>query len=186
MSRSALSLLSLSASVLALALVGCAAAAETSDETASSNDALVTDTLVGKYYDRAFPAGGIARITLDSDGTYTASFDAAGTAECVTAPCLIPESGSWSTARDGETVNLRLIRSGAALRSFEITKLGGQLSVTGPDGKVQKLTELDADQCLDDSDCTAGKNQFCAPKVCAMMCASGSAYCCGASTCRSR
>src|SRR5262245_22813455 len=105
------------------ATVGCAASTESESSDGVASHALMTDTLVGKYYERSVPPGGIARITLDSDGTYTASFDAAGTAECIAAPCLIPESGVWNTATDDGSVSLRLQRSGgapgaASLRTF--------------------------------------------------------------------
>jgi hypothetical protein len=184
MSRSAFVTTLLAVSVLGLGTVGCAAAADSSDgDVAGSQAALFNDSsLVGKYYDSAVPSGGIARITLGSDGTYTASVDPAGTIQCMTAPCLLQESGTWSMTK-GTVVSLSLVSQGAPVRSFTVKKIEGQLELTAH-GRTQKLTELDADQCLDSSDCA--EDSVCAPRVCAMMCASGSPFCCGVSTCKAK
>jgi hypothetical protein len=180
-------LVSLSLVALAFA-AGCTAAAEAGDDgAAGASSALMNDSsLVGKYYDRSLPAGGIAKLTLSADGHFTASVDAAGTAECITAPCLLPLSGTWASSKDDGAVRLNLDVPGAAARVYEVNKYEGQLTITAADGHIEHLTMLDADQCLIDSDCNAANDEVCAPKVCAMLCAQNSPFCCGASVCRAK
>jgi hypothetical protein len=178
-----------SLSLLAFA-AGCTAAAGNgngNDSTDGTSSALMNDSnLVGKYYDRSVPAGGIAKLTLSADGHFDASVDAAGTAKCITAPCLLPLSGTWTSSTDDGAVRLSLDIPGAAARVYEVNKYEGQLTITGADGQVEHLTMLDADQCIIDSDCNAANNEVCAPKVCAMLCAESSPFCCGASVCQAK
>jgi hypothetical protein len=192
MTRSAL--VSTLFSLCLLAPVGCAPDRdrETSEgageDVGETHDALssVARSIVGKYYDESVPSGGIARLTLASSGKYTAHFEAGGAAFCITAPCLLPESGTWSARSTDTGMRLRLAAngSGSGARSFDVRMTGGQLVVSVIGRDPQKLTTLDANQCLDDADCTAAEE--CAPRLCLMFCAAGDPFCCGPSTCTSK
>jgi hypothetical protein len=188
MNRSASSLtlvqvLALAVGAAGLLLIsGCAAATPGEGDVAAS-DALMSDaSLVGKYYGKRVPSGGIARLTLSADGSFSAMTDAGDSAECIAAPCLLQASGTWTVTKGEGQQTLSLAAPGEAARAFAVTKYEGDLTITGADGKAQTLTMLDADQCLNDSDCSSA--QRCAPRVCAMLCASDSPFCCGVSTCQ--
>ena len=58
---------------------------------------------------------------------------------CITAPCLLPESGTWgiSKASNG-TLRLRLTAHGTAARYFTAKKVNGDLVLTAA-GKTQTL-----------------------------------------------
>lgn len=165
--------------------IGCAATApEDGGETiAETQDELsiAGRGLVGKYYDHRVPFAGIARISLESNGKYSAQVEAGGRAFCITSPCLLPESGTWIAVK-GPNNRLRLVlrADGQVARSYDARKGNGQLELTR-DGKTQTLIVLDADQCLDSKDCRA--DEECAPKVCFMHCLVGDPFCCGPSRC---
>jgi hypothetical protein len=175
---------------LSLAAVGCAAASDPSadDQTEASQDELAVNAarsvLAGKYYDRSVPFGGIGRLTLTRDGKYTAHMEAGERAICLTSPCLIPESGTWTATKLASgSYRLRLLVGGDAARVYTASKdnNSGELNVT-IGGKTQHLTSLDANGCLDDGDCSA--TEECGPKLCLMYCLAGDPFCCGPSTCQ--
>jgi hypothetical protein len=175
---------------LALALVaplGCAVSSEGPEDAADSNAALSSDTvgLIGKYFDRAVPQGGIARLTLESNGTYAAEVDANGAVLCVRAPCLLHEAGRWTAQPTARGMSLTLDPESASGRAYDVKQLSGRLELSSVGGKTQQLVRLADNQCLDDSDCAAA-NLECAPKICAMFCASSDPFCCGPSQCRAK
>ena len=49
-------------------------------------------------------------------------------------------------------------------------------------GKTETLHKLDANQCLDNADCSA--TQECGPKFCLAYCEVNDPFCCGPSTCQ--
>jgi hypothetical protein len=177
--------------VLALCLaapIGCAApAGDEPDAVAETQDELssVVRALAGKYYDPSVPFAGIGRLTLDENGEYTAHFEAGGRALCITSPCLIPESGTWTAfATPNGTFRIVLRPTGDAFRQLEARFVTGGLEVKGPGRTTQTLRSLGADGCLDDADC--GPSERCGPKVCLMYCAVGDPFCCGPSKCEAR
>jgi hypothetical protein len=136
------------ASLSLLAPVGCAATA--SDDTANvggEDDALTAaaQSLVGRYADQHAPFEGFERLTLKANGKYDAENDP-GTAMCVTAPCFLPESGTWSASKGpGGTMHLKLKPTGASSKSFTAKKANGQLVLTSG-ANSQTLDDLDATQ----------------------------------------
>lgn len=165
--------------------LGCALS-EGSDEAASASAVVANapSSLAGKYFDHAVPAGGIARLSLDADGTYTAEVEANGAVFCVRAPCLLPESGSWTAVRTARGTSLRLDPNDASGRAYDVQQLTGHLELSTAGRKTQQLIALADNQCLDDADCDAAQSLECAPKICMMFCASTDPFCCGPSTCR--
>lgn len=182
------SLLALAALAVAapLAAAGCAAPTdeESEEQLAESEEAIsaAASQLVGGYWTRNPAFGGFARLTLKADGKYTASVDPAGTALCVTSPCVLPESGTWNaTKKAGGGFRLRIRAAGAASRYYVAAKSGDSLTLTRA-GKTETLRALGTNACLDDADCSTG--QECGPKVCLMYCHVDDPFCCGPSTCR--
>jgi hypothetical protein len=182
MSRSALLTSLFSLCILAYGAAGCAVSADGSEDAAEAHAQLsnADESLVGRYYARSVPAGGIARLTLSASGAYTAQVDATGRAECIAAPCLLPESGTWSTRETGRGVSLELREAGASARSYDVTTADGRIEITIA-GHKQELTELGANQCITDGDCDEGS--ACARRVCRMACLTGDPFCCAVSTC---
>lgn len=170
--------------------IGCAVPADGGDDAVTANAALEAPSspgsLVGTYYDHVVPAGGIARLSLESDGTYDAEVEANGTVLCVRAPCLIAESGTWTSVKTARGTTLRLDPSDASGRAYEVKQLTGRLELSIAGGKTQQLIALGDNQCLDDADCDGAANLECAPKICMMFCASSDPFCCGPSTCRAK
>jgi hypothetical protein len=168
-----------------LTSVGCAATTDSSDDDiAESDDALTSSalSLAGRYYDAQVPFAGIGRLSLGTDGKYTAHVEAGGRAVCIASPCLLPETGTWNASkRANGTFRLRLRATGAASRYYETNKANGVLTLKRA-GTTQTLTSLDSSQCLDDTDCSA--EQECGPKLCMMICLAGDPFCCGPSTCQ--
>jgi hypothetical protein len=165
--------------------IGCAATASEDDAeaVAEAQDELssVARVLVGKYYARTVSISGIARLTLESNGKYTAHIEASDRVRCFTSPCVLPESGTWNAFKTANgSLRLSLHPTRQMARFYEAREGNGQLDLT-KDGKTQTLTELDADQCIDSADC--GATEQCAVKVCALFCMRGSLYCCGPSRC---
>jgi hypothetical protein len=182
---------SLFASLVSLALlapIGCAAtsAEEGADEEsvgeAEGEITAAAQSLVGKYYAHAPTFGGFARLTLSSNGKYSAQVDPAGTALCVTSPCLLPESGTWNASKVNGKVRLRLRASGETSRFYDAAKSGEKLTLTQPGKPTQNLLALGANACIDDGDCKT--TEECGPKLCLMWCAVNDPSCCGPSTCQ--
>lgn len=184
MSRS--TLLTVLFSLSLLAPFGCAESdpENAADEVASTDDALTASAqpLVGRYYDAAVGFGGIGRLTLEASGKYAAHVEAGGRAVCITSPCLLPESGTWNATKSANgTLRLRLKAQGEPSRYYTAKRANGQLVLTRS-GQTQTLTVLEANQCLDNADCSA--DEECGPKVCLMWCSSEDPFCCGPSTCQ--
>lgn len=165
--------------------VGCAApsgAAADDEAIGETQDELsaAASKLAGKYYTGAPALGGFARLTLEADGTYTASIDESAT--CFTSPCIAAESGSWRAfAKKGGGVRLRVRPVGATARWYDAARAGATLTLVRA-GTTEVLRALGADQCLDEADCDAGEE--CGPKMCLMYCLVSDPFCCGPSTCR--
>ncbi len=176
------------------ALAGCVTTPSGDDEVASDGAAAVTDSateaveltsaahaLAGRYYAAPLPIGGIARLSLAKDGTYTAEVEAGTRQICFVAPCLLSESGHWSATRGkGGARRLRLRPAGEPEVVYDAAKTATTLTLTR-NGQVQTLAALGAEDCLDDADCDA--DEQCGPKVCLMWCAEDDPFCCGTSTC---
>jgi hypothetical protein len=178
----------LSLCIAAPLAAGCAASTDSEDvseeQVAETQDELTAaaSQLVGSYWTHAPAFGGFGRLNLKANGKYDAQVDPAGTAFCITSPCLLPESGSWNaTKKAGGGYRLRIRANGEPSRWYDATKSGGFLKLTRA-GKTETLNALAANACLDDSDCKA--DQECGPKVCLMWCAVGDPFCCGTSTCK--
>lgn len=177
--------------LLAPAAIGCAV---DTDGAASDPEDVGTDSeeltavgrqLVGNYYGKP-EISGFARLNLSNNGKYTAKLDATGVAVCVTSPCLIPESGTWSAYKQGSALKLRVKPQGAPARIYDATKYDASIDFTSGIvlkrlGKTQDLRKLAASACLDNSDCKA--TEECGPKVCLMYCLVDDPFCCGPSTC---
>ena len=165
--------------------VGCAAPAADADEesVAEGSDDLTAaaQQLVGKYYAQGTSPRQFGRLTLNANGTYSASVDITDVAFCIASPCLGPEKGTWNAMRSGGKLRLRLRAQGEPSRWYDAQKGAGELTLTRS-GATQTLTALGADACLDDADCDA--NEACGPKVCLMICAVDDPFCCGPSTCQ--
>lgn len=169
-------------SLCILAPIGCAApTADGPDEVVGeSQDELSAKTqLVGAYYSHAVPFGGFARLDLEANGTFSAKVDAAGRALCIVAPCLLPQKGTWSAAKVAGSLRLTL-RVGSNVDTYVAQKQGKSLTLTRA-GKSQTIYALDANACLDDSDCDAASE--CAPRMCLMYCQVNDPFCCGPSVC---
>lgn len=178
----------LSLSLLLLVAPGCSASPDENDPAEASQDELAVNAarsaLEGKYYDRSVPFGGIGRLTLSRDGKYTAQMEAGERAICVTSPCLVPETGTWTATKLANgSYRLRLLVGGDGARVYTASKdkNTGDLSIA-IGGKTQLLTALGANACLDDADCS--KTEACGPKLCLMYCLAGDPFCCGPSTCQ--
>ncbi|MBX3186829.1 MAG: hypothetical protein KF819_07435 [Labilithrix sp.] len=188
MSRSTLLTSLLALFVAAPFAAGCAADTDAEDaseeQVAETQDELTAAAaqLVGSYWTHAPAFGGFGRLALKANGRYTAQVDPAGTAFCITSPCLLPESGTWNATRKaGGGYRVRIRANGAPSRWYDAVKSGGFLELTRA-GKTETLNVLGAGACLDDADCKA--NEACGPKVCLMWCAVGDPFCCGPSTCQ--
>lgn len=175
----------LSLCIAGAAVVGCAAPTDGADEEslAESSDELSTaaQQLVGKYYAHTTTPRQFGRLTLNANGTYTASVDITDVAFCITSPCLGPEKGTWNASKAGGKLRLRLRAQGEASRWYDAEKTAGELKLTRS-GSTQTLTAMSANGCLDDADCSA--NEACGPKLCLMYCLAGDPFCCGPSTCQ--
>lgn len=178
------------AAPLAIATQGCAAPADESQpgvdaeqNVAETQDELTSaaSQLVGSYWTHAATFGGFGRLNLKSNGKYTASVDPAGTALCVTFPCLLPEDGTWNATKISGGYRLRIRAAGQTSRWYTAVKSGATLKLTG-NGDPQTLNKLGANECLDNADCSASEE--CGPKVCLMWCAAGDPTCCGTSSCQ--
>ena len=176
-----------------LAPVGCAvqdASDDASEETATDSEELSASAkkLVGKYYSHAPIFGGFGRLELKSNGKYTAQVDPAGTAVCITSPCLLPEIGTWkATKRPNGTFRLSIKTPGHAARVYEASKFDASIDWTTGitltrNGKTETLNTLAANACIDNADCTAAEE--CGPKFCLMYCLVNDPSCCGPSTCQ--
>lgn len=179
-------------SLLALSFavtVGCSATTE--DPATAPDDANLGESqdeltaaasqLVGSYWTKDFTFGGFARLNLHANGTYDAQVDPAGTALCVTFPCLVPESGRWNATKTAGGYRLRIRTTGLPARWYGAVKTASTLSLTG-NGDPQTLHRLGANECLDNADC--GASEECGPKVCLMWCAVDDPFCCGTSSCQ--
>lgn len=175
------------ASLVALAPLGCAAPTSSSDETgqaASADSELASSSsqLVGRYFAHPVARGGFSRLNLNADGRYSAEVDPAGQIQCVRAPCLLPESGTWAAYRaTGNTLRLQIRPNSGSVRQYTATKNGAQLTLEH-DGTTEVLTSFEPNGCFDDGDCS--NDQQCGPRLCAMMCVANDPFCCGPSTCR--
>jgi len=174
-------------SLCLLAPLGCAVTstddAQSEEPTAESEDGITAaaQSLVGGYYSHAATFGGFGRLTLSSNGKYTASVDPAGTAVCITSPCLLPENGTWNASKVNGKLRLRIRAQGDVSRYYEATKSGSTLTLVQAGKPTQTLNVLGPNACLDDADCKA--NEECGPKVCLMWCPVGDPTCCGPSAC---
>lgn len=171
---------------LCLAPLGCSVdtgSEEESENVAETQDelTLAAKSLVGKYYTQTPAFGRFARLTLDKNGKYTAQNDDGGTAFCIQAPCLIPESGTWNASKVGGKIRLRVRPTGGTSRWYDAAKSGPTLKLTRS-GTTETLTALEPNACLDDADC--GATEECAPRLCLMWCAVDDPFCCGPSTCQ--
>jgi hypothetical protein len=182
-------------SLALLAPIGCAVTPESeeaSEETATDAEELsaAAHQLVGNYVNKAPGFGGFGRLQLKSDGKYTAKVDPAGTALCVTSPCLIPESGKWNaTKRANGTYRLSVKPEGGQTRYYETSKFDASIDFTSGiivkrNGKTETLNKLAQNACYEDADCKS--NQECAPRMCLMWCEVNDLYCCGTSTCKAK
>lgn len=170
-----------------LAAVGCAApteeATDNEENLAETQDELTAaaSQLVGSYWTHNATFGGFGRLNLKANGKYDAQVDPAGTAVCITSPCLLPESGTWNATKTAGGYRLRIRAAGHASRYYTAVKSGSTLKLTG-NGAPQTLNKLGPKECLDNADCSASEE--CGPKMCLMWCAVGDPFCCGTSTCQ--
>jgi len=177
--------------LLAPAVVGCAVntSEDTSEETASDSEELTATAhqLVGNHWTHTPAFGGFGRLELKSNGKYRAQVDPAGTAFCITSPCLFPESGAWNAYKQGSALKLRVKPTGAPRRIYTVTKFDASINFTSGivlerNGKKETLNKLGTNQCLDSNDCKA--TEECGPKTCLTWCAVNDPTCCGPSTCK--
>jgi hypothetical protein len=174
-----------------LAAIGCAAPTDSTNPSsnepvAESQDDLsgVSAQLVGSFWTHRPAKAGFARLELKSNGKYTAEVDPDGKIMCVTSPCLLPESGTWSaTSAAGGGFHLRIHPTGQPVRAYDATKNGGANAglTLHRSGVTETLYKLAANACLDNNDCKS--NEECAPRLCLMFCAFNDPFCCGPSTC---
>ena len=182
----------LSVGLAASFVAGCTAptdsdeAPASEEQVAASQDELTAAgaQLVGAYWTKTPVFGGLARLTLNANGKYTASVEAGGRALCITSPCLLPESGTWNASeKAGGGFRLRLRATGEASRWYDASKPGGApvtLQLVHA-GVTETLSKLGSNECIDSADCKA--TEECSPKVCLMYCEVNDALCCGTSTC---
>jgi len=186
--RSILAVLLAAATASTLAVVGCAAPTESSDEPelSESEDNLTSTAapLIGSYWTSTPTSSGISRLNLKADGTFHASVDGGPAVVCITSPCLLPEDGRWNAIKRQSgpgAYRIRLRPDGQPSRWYDATLSAGVLTLRRS-GVTQTLAALGTDGCLDDTDCSA--DEACGPKLCLMWCAVGDPFCCGPSTCR--
>jgi hypothetical protein len=137
-----------------VAPVGCAVqdgsddAAEQETATDDAQLSAAAKSLVGKYTSDAPIFGGFGRLELKANGKYVAQVDPAGTAVCVTAPCLLPESGTWSaTKRSNGTFRLSIRTPGRAARIYTASKFDASIDWTSGitlerNGKTETLNAV--------------------------------------------
>ena len=112
--------------------VGCAAPVSSDAESVGeSQDDLTAaaSELTGSYSAEHAAKGGFVELDLKSNGHYTAKLDPNGTIVCVTAPCVLPESGTWSASHHAGGYRLHINPAGAASRLYDATKSAGPSSV---------------------------------------------------------
>jgi hypothetical protein len=178
-------------SLALLAPIGCAASApgDESEETVSDSEELtaLASQFVGRYFTHAPTFGGFARLELKSSGKYTAKVDGGGTMVCIVAPCVFTENGTWNAYKVSGKLKLRVKPNGKPARIYDLSKFDASIDFTSGivlkrSGETQTLTKLEANQCLDDGDCSA--NQECGIPLCLMYCEVNDPSCCGPATCQ--
>lgn len=118
------------------------------------------------------------RLELKSNGKYTGMVNTGFV--CVTAPCVAPESGTWTVTKKSGKFQLKLDPTGGPARTYDAVKAANKLTLTRL-GQIDILVRLESNECLDNSDCASTKQ--CAPLMCFMACLDDDPTCCGPSTC---
>lgn len=112
--------------------VGCAApAGADAQQAGESQDDLTAaaSELTGSYAADPVAKGGFAELDLLSNGHFTAKVDPNGTIVCVAAPCVLPESGTWSASHHAGAYRLHINPTGAPSRLYDATRVAGPSSV---------------------------------------------------------
>ena len=127
--------------------VGCAAPASSDAQSPGAGESqadltAASSELTGSYAAEHAANGGFAEIDLLAGGHFTAKVDPNGTIACFAAPCVLPESGTWSATHHAGGYRLHINPAGAASRIYDATKTGGPSSVVltlSLDGVTQTL-----------------------------------------------
>lgn len=173
----------LSLALLAALAVGCTAETAADDppgaeEVSASEDALhARRSLVGSYFTETPSPGGLLRLALASDGSYSAKRDVSLVALCASSPCAVSETGTWSFSWGRLT--LRAAGASAGERLWA-TRSAKKLTLRDARGS-QELFPLPAGQCVSDLDCGAG--EACPTPICLMFCEVNDPNCCGPRAC---
>lgn len=169
---------------ISLSLAACSAAPGDdveNDEVGQANDELSATKLVGHYYNHQQGPGDFYTLNLEKGGKFTAKVDITDRAFCITAPCVSPEKGTWSTYTYRGENRIRINVQGGASQTFSLVKTAQTLKLTRS-GHSQTLKIASDAVCDTDADCSA--NEECQQRMCLMYCPAGDPDCCGPATCQ--
>lgn len=140
--------------VAPLAAAGCAAPTSETPTDGESQDDLTAaaSELTGSYTAAPAAKGGFAELDLLANGHFTAKVDPDGAIVCVAAPCVLPESGTWSASHHAGGYRLHINPAGAASRLYDATK------TTGPSSPALTLSRSGVTQTLQSATAPAAKS----------------------------